>query len=288
MSVTAFMQILMAQRKADLGRIVYEEARFLMEKMVKEIRNNTVDYAFYYLEQNRNTGLNYYDYLKEPSFRSNSIVKIVSKQDMLAVVSPDGKIRTMFWRDGNLSTGSNEPADPVSMDKEIYRLVTKKMTYLNANNPLPTPIPTPQPKESFKSIPPEDPFKPGNIDMKWGWYAASPYTDANANNEPERIHKNWSPTSSADVTIDELHFFISPQQDPHQFWDTSTISNPEEQASLLTNQRQPQVTIVMKVSPIGKRMRGIPGNPPTISLQTTISSRFFHPVHYQGWPQEYQ
>jgi len=288
-SITAFIQIITAQRKADLSRMVYEEGRFFMEKMVKEIRNNTIDYAFYYLEQNKNAGLNYYDYLNEAPHRSNTSVKIASQQPILAMISPDGKSRTMFWRDGNLSTGSNQPADSSSNEREEYRLVTKKMTYLNAENPL-ADKPAPVPPSAFKAMPVEDPYQPGGIgplgSLNWAWYAGSPYSDGGASNEEERIQQNWEAISPTDLIIEELHFLLTPQQDPYQFWDTSTVTDPDEQASLISNQVQPRVTIILKVSPIERRLRGIAGTAPSISLQTTVSARLYRSVHYQGWPQE--
>jgi len=53
LGVTIFVNVMRVQRRITLENAIYEDGRFMMERISREIRQNTIDYEEYYREANK-------------------------------------------------------------------------------------------------------------------------------------------------------------------------------------------------------------------------------------------
>ncbi len=92
------------------------------------------------------------------------------------------------------------------------------------------------------------------------------------------IEWGFIPISPPSMSITDLRFFVSPIDDPRKEFNaySSALANEINEARV---QAQPNVTIILTVEP-SRENRGIFGGvtPPSISLQTTASSRVYENV----------
>jgi prepilin-type N-terminal cleavage/methylation domain-containing protein len=87
---------------------------------------------------------------------------------------------------------------------------------------------------------------------------------------PGLLYKGFVPISPLRTTITSIHFFVSPLEDPRKAF--------SETATDLGVQQQPHVTIVMTLQPAASELTGYATTPPSITLQTTVSSRVYNEV----------
>lgn len=270
LGVTVFVDITRAQRKISLENNLIEDSRFIMEQIVKDVMNNSIDYEEYF---NQKAGEDYgkrfgayaetfYDFgsdemgtnctpketgplLPSPCFvNANTIDRNLGSsqegaesalnaqtQGELYLISPDAKRKT-FYR---LLPKNIQPDTEKWL--AIYKMEGSDLdgngvydSYTNAEN-----------------------FKPGPADP----------TKKIIDN-PEDYFEKISPSR---VNIRDVKFIITPLEDPRK-----AFAEPDQQI-------QPRITIVLTVEPSKVALGGTtPPVIPQIILQTSISSRIFSEV----------
>jgi prepilin-type N-terminal cleavage/methylation domain-containing protein len=315
----SFTNILRGYQQKNIERHVFEEARFIMEKIVKEIRNGAIDYAYYNTHAgtiSEDADINYFDYYNldagELIVGDNELEPV---QDILAVVKQDGSSRSMFWASGydhtsedlGSSLGDSLAHDPIEFeDPDIpinknKSVLFKRMIYWAPGNPLNNILEEAYPSGDFEAenfslpyaLPADEIFSmktvPGvDPDENWAWFNYPEFVDSNYQSSDHMKAgvegEGWRPISSSNVNIVDLKFIITPTQDPYKFWDVIDSNNPN---AIQDMQTQPKVTILLTIEPIAidakifnkKRV-------PRISLQRTISARVYDQIYYQGWPKK--
>ncbi len=84
------------------------------------------------------------------------------------------------------------------------------------------------------------------------------------------LFEGFIPISPLRTHVKDLKFYISPLEDPRKAFAESTVADAVQQ--------QPHVTIVMTLEPAHSELTNFAGNPPSVTLQTTVSSRVYNEV----------
>jgi len=241
LSMSLFTNAFASYRRADVSRMLYEESRIVLERIVKEVRRGTIDYEEYWSrndvggESSNEYGKNYGEYAAE--FYNESARGDVTRysenigmgpaaltgyeQSDLYLISADGFEKTIF-----------EKKDDEGED----RLKMLKLTGYDYG---------------FDGLINTDDQAEGDgiIDT---WLAEEDYSGF-----------QFQLVQPDSVQITGLQFFISPLKDPRKTF--AEFSNDA--------QIQPHVTIVLTTEPSATRIRGLRGGVPSIVLQTTVSAR---------------
>jgi len=86
----------------------------------------------------------------------------------------------------------------------------------------------------------------------------------------ELLYNGFVPLTPLRTDITNLNFYVSPAEDPRKAF--------AETAPAEGIQQQQHVTVVMSLTPAVSELEGFGGNPPEITLQTTITSRTYNEV----------
>jgi hypothetical protein len=265
MAVAVYINVFAANRKANADRIVIDETTYLVEKIVKDIRNGNIDYPGYYrwarnsydytvVPDPDDTKQNYLEYEGQtpgyiaPDVPGNTppMSAVTGVEDCTAdsctppngvypglmILSSDGSTRTIFQlyendRDGNPTT-----------DKQ-GEIVMYRERLIEAN------------------------------DGNWYWIDADVKDEANGGScdytAPDLdsdcdVVENVISSHRIDVT--DFSFTISPARDPFLAYDDISV------------QQQPMIRLSVTAEPSVDFPAG-PGSPIPISITTSISIRTY-------------
>lgn len=249
-------------RNIKAANLVYEEARFTMERIVKEIRKGTVDYEEYYNQVGGGGyGQNYCNYSRQ--FYTPGL---------------DGQFGTY----DDVSTGKRGSIAPIknTIQNELYLIEVsgKNRTYIKLNK-----------KDNLGKIAmlkltgrdygvdhikSEGECKRDNgegDDLIDTWLCDKGFKCKSTPSKNEKCtgkidtvtNDSFVDITPAAVDIVDLKFIISPIDDPHKAY------------GMRTSQMQPSVTIKLTARANKKLTSKFEGNPPNIVLETTVSSRAY-------------
>ncbi len=281
-------------RNLKAANIVYEEARFTMERIVKEVRGGTIDYEEYYNQKtnfrgigiNETYGKNYCQYSRQfynagpdkqyGTFDDASIGRrregvpppIEDKiQDKLYLINGSGTKRT-YIRRIEMDDGFGNIIGKIAMLKLIGKDCGLDQI---CNNGIPGECPrdTGEGDGLIDTWVCEKGFGcKGEVIEKVFPDLPSCFGTINTiKDNPDDIEDS----SFVDITpnsldITNLKFIITPQDDPHKAY-----LDP-------TTQIQPHVTIKVNARANPKIANSFKGNTPSIPLESTISTRAFTPI----------
>ncbi len=326
-AITVFVNVIRIQQRVNLENAIYEDARFMMERIAREIRRNTVDYEEYYnkLVENQPYGHNFGCYASR-FYHPGSAGFGVGTGDFGALCN-DGTPATpncvIDKTTLDINTGTNPfegnifhvPFDPnqadafcdqqfggsvsscgnlsESLQPELYLIDsrgTEKTIFALKNI-------TSNPSDfvlAMLRLDGEDNDKDG---IRESWtrstcvnrtYCCAPGFSCPANPldaftasgnigplEVSQTYQNGTltyvgfvPISPSRTSIKSLRFLIAPLEDPRKAFG-------EDSGNI---QQQPHVTVVMTVEPASSALKNYQGARPSITLQTTITSRVFNEV----------
>ncbi|MCF7846091.1 MAG: type II secretion system GspH family protein [Candidatus Peribacteraceae bacterium] len=276
-----FTDAFASKRKTEVSKMVYEEARIALERIVKEVRKGTIDYEEYWNRfqfQPAETaisvyGLNYGDYARQ-FFRD-------SVGDIPATV-------TRYHENVGINTGSNPLGDASSLavcDPAVIPAVPDSSGYeqcelylISADGTEKTILKlipevvgddTEYRLEMLK-LPGYDSDADGQIDS-WN---IDDSTDTSLSKffdfcsaYDEITHacttRQFQKIQPDSIKITSLKFYVSPREDPRKAFAEFTDDV----------QQQPHVTVELTAEPSALRSRGVRGEIPSITLQTTIGGR---------------
>ncbi len=316
--MTVFVNINRTQQKISLENAIYEDGRFMMERISREIKQNTVDYEEYYnrlvLENSQygeqhgcyannfynpgsnglgalcsvpagadpkvtpgcvinkatldyHTGKNPYAGQGTAEDRANAFCDDVNgasscpatpelmanlqQQTELFLLSPDGSQKTFLARKliQDLGGGNRE-----------YALSLLKIRGADAD--LDGII------EQWYDVGP-----PRNFYCASGFECPDTYTnlDETLDGTVEATrYEGFVPISPLRTTIKDLRFYVSPLEDP-----TKAFAESDPVDAI---QQQPHITVLLTLSPAESELKNYSGDVPTVTLQTTISSRVYNEV----------
>ena len=274
-----------AERKLKIQNELYEETRFVLERIVKEFREGTLDYEEYWNQTNTvlntctpfpsrdeiygqygqcygdyanqfyaidiNTGQNPKDATNLTEQLSKNAVSITGtldsdyEQEELYIINNSGNKKTLL----RCVDCDGNPNNPGRL--QILRLIGFDTGYndtINAAN------------------------NDGKIDT---WLCAKDFTcngtlsDGTSSSPILANNSNgWMNYSPPTIDITNLKFFIAPLEDPHKAYNDNDSSI----------QMQPHITIVITGQISQEKAQGTPGKSPAITLQTTVSGRVFNEV----------
>ncbi|MBN1258693.1 putative metal-binding motif-containing protein [Candidatus Peregrinibacteria bacterium] len=247
-------------RNLKAANQVYEESRFLMNRISKEIRNGTVDYEEYH-----NQKVNFYGFGRNTTFGQNYC------QYSLQFYSPgpDGEIGTT----DDESTGVRNPLSPAPLEEAIQ----EKLFLIDING---------RNRTYIKRVVKEDGtgrvgllrlvgqdwginHDPDNPDEGQGdglidtWTCADGFTCGADGTVSDDSFVDISPAA---LDIVDLKFVIAPMDDPRKAYNTQDI------------QIQPHITIKLIARAGKKTAAQLAGNAPGIVLQSTISARAYNEI----------
>jgi prepilin-type N-terminal cleavage/methylation domain-containing protein len=288
---TSMANLYKIQRRQKALDSLYEESRFLAERVVKHIRNNTIDYSEYYLQARslasrygespndyENRFYSYVDagggtfkrYLNMGFFNTGADVSVANdnaadnalvdnyEQDELYLISGDGKTKTILKRMKNgIDDDESGGADDGSVnDTGLEYIFMGKMVTddLDSDGVYDTWVAHPDYKTTDSQVD----------------CAAAPYKiwlNLGANSHCMRFYSITPPL----MEVKNLKFYISPLEDPRKAF-------AEDSKDI---QIQPHVTIVLDTTLSSKKRIAMRGDlDSAISLQTTISSRVYNNVTF--------
>jgi prepilin-type N-terminal cleavage/methylation domain-containing protein len=249
------------QRRQKISNELYGETRFLLERIIKEAREGTIDFEEYYSRssdgpQNQGYGEavreyeNRFYYYTDASSRKNEFFFDTKadadigndnpsasalgdgnfEQKELYLLSGDGRTKTIFKLIGNgLDDDQNGTIDDgTEQDSGQEILAMAKMQVVDSNND-------------------------GSFDS----WAADPRFESTSG-ELEFIS-----ITHPSMEIANLRFIVSPLEDPRK-------AIAEDDRSI---QVQPHVTIILETRVASDKASSIIGSTPSITLQTMVSSR---------------
>ena len=259
LSITLFTNAFSGSRRIEVSRMLYEETRIALERIVKEVRRGTIDYEEYWSRNqngenesgDNNYGKNYGEYsaefflgnLADPEATNLTAEEIDRYSENLGV-GPDALDDYMQDEtEGELYLITSNGSEKTIFRSEIIagetesRLYMLKLNGADSDGDLITDL----------------------------WSPASDYVDG-----VEYVFQKIQPDS---IKITDLKFFISPLKDPRKAFAEFTDDV----------QIQPHVTILLTTEPSYEKSRGIKGTTPSITLQTTISARAQNEVKSIGF-----
>jgi len=272
-------------RNMRAANLVYEEARFTMERIVKEIRNGTIDYEEYY-----NQAANFYGVTTNDTYGQNYCQ--YSRQ--FYSPGPDGEYGTF----DDESTGKRKEGAAIPIENKIQdnlyliNATGTKRTYLQlAQVPDPFDATKTLGKVAMLKLVGKDygidgvPYNTTDCSQDPGerdglidtWYCDQGFkcfpTFVTCDNKDHNILIKYNPddikdSSYVDITpstldIVSLKFIITPQDDPRKAYSDQSV------------QIQPYVTIRLIVRANDRIASGIDGKTPNIILESTVSARSY-------------
>lgn len=258
-----FSNSLASKRRTEVERLLFEETRILMERIVNEMRNNTIDYEEYWSRFEYNAsqtgnefyGQNYGTYAlqflrdqngdvpesldehhrTDANVGLNASSKALRNATNLAVCQ-NGQVPTLPAEDSGFAQCELYLISADGLTKTILKVFPK--TDLDSEYTL-----------KMLKLTGED--SDGDL-IPDIWEGTADFSDFTFQNiQPEELK------------IVNLQFFVSPLEDPRKAF-----------ADFQSNIKiQPHVIVQLTVEPNQKIAAGIRGNPPQITLQTTISTR---------------
>lgn len=321
-ALTVFVNILRIQQRISLENAIYEDARFMMERMAREIRLNTIDYEEYYtklVEENvyggsygcyasrfynpgdggpQSGGLGTFcnDGVTDANTNPTCIIS-KSSQDINTGKNPyEGNffLTTGDMEDANAFCDANygptnqcsNPNQTFYLQDELYLIDSKGTQKTLMARKVIANTPAPEYALALVRLKGEDSNTDG-ITERWtecsnqALCCASDFDceqpvgpngettlestllyNANTN------YKGFVPVSPSRTTITSLQFYIAPLDDPRKAFAESTSQT----------QQQPHVTIILSVQPSHSVLQNYNGEIPTLTLQTTITSRVYNEV----------
>lgn len=321
-ALTVFVNILRIQQRISLENAIYEDARFMMERIAREIRLNTIDYEEYYtklVEENvyggsygcyasrfynpgeggpQSGGLGTFcnDGITDANTNPSCIISRAS-QDINTGKNPyEGNFFSSSGDidDANAFCDANFGPNPQCSDAsqtfylqdELYLIDSKGMQKTLMARKAIANDPAPEYALALIRLKGEDSNTDG-ITERWtgctaqGLCCASDFDceqPVGPNSEmtlestllynPDTNYKGFVPISPSRTTITSLQFYIAPLDDPRKAFAESTSQT----------QQQPHVTIILSVQPSHSVLQNYNGEVPTVTLQTTITSRVYNEV----------
>lgn len=309
---TIFMNISQSERKTSLTNAIYEDARVVMEMLAREIRASTIDYEEYYSVgalQSAYYGINrgvygsrfydpgyYYDPVAPEQGENPKDLGTTCFDDdgnsgscddaytILFPLSVDKNTGRSFWNDEDgtanafCDKGNGQcEEDPsfnelylISADgREKTILIKQKITaddyalsmikldgvdsdtngvvdIFKCNSDYDCKTTLPEADFTYLSA-----LKEGDIKLPETGMEETPFSITNS---------DFIPISPLRSSISDLKFYISPKDDPYKAFAEKDM------------QYQPYVTIVLTLEPSEKERANYPGDPPKITIQTTVSA----------------
>jgi prepilin-type N-terminal cleavage/methylation domain-containing protein len=305
---TIFMNISQTERKTSLSNAIYEDARVIMEMLAREIRNGTIDYEEYYsvnvLEAeyygvNRGVyGSRFYD----PGYKYNGGDPVHgnnpedlgttcfdqagnpgscdSKYTILFPLSVDKNMGKNFWNKAtpseNAFCDNGKGICDGSMPDELYlisadgrekTILIKQQTATNdyALSMIRLEGIDKDTNGVVDIFTCESSYNCSSVDATKFKHPSSPsYADIKLPSTTINLfdinNSSFIPISPLRSSIEKLEFYISPKEDPYKAFSEAGV------------QYQPYVTIVLTLKPSEKEKANYPGNPPKITVQTTVSA----------------
>lgn len=309
MAITIFVNILHIQRKVELENAMYEDARFMMERIAREVRKNTIDYEEYYNKlvddnlygvkygcyasrfydpgSNGKLGISCSNPIQDPA---NQACLIIDKTSYDVNTGQNPYTRNPPARPANAMCDENTPAVSCTPPKDLHQqdelylidstgtektLLAKKTIVAENNVDVDT--------LALLRLDGEDNDEDG---------IAENWTKCDNNNNPfccaegfvcpdtmpslewtltknlGNTYMGFIPISPSRTTIKTLQFVVAPLEDPRKAFDESS---PDIQ-------QQPHVTVLLTVGPSANVLQNYTGEIPSITLQTTITSRVYNEV----------
>jgi len=279
MTTSIFTDSFASKRKTELSRNLYEEARITLERVVKEVRRGTIDYEEYWNRYQYQDdvitddayGQNYGDYARQFYRDSGS-------QIPATITRYDENIGENTGSDplGDASTLSvcQNPQVPTTAGNSSYEqcelyLITaeggeKTIIKLKEDG-----LVAGEYRLEMLKLPGRDSDADGQVD---DWEIRN-----GANPSPSKFFDfcsaydvggvcttpQFQKIQPDSIKITSLKFYISPREDPRKAFAEFTDDV----------QQHPHVMIELTAEPSESYVRGIRGDPPTVTLQTTIGAR---------------
>ena len=254
-----FTDAFASKRKAELSRMLYEESRIALERVVKEVRRGTIDYEEYYNKTQigaASYGLNYGEYAAK------------FYQNCAAPPCADNLYKSEVTRfSENIGENTSVPGSAISanLQTELYLITAegdeKTIIKLEADGS--------ENRLKMLKLPGRDSDGDGQTN-DWDIYnagaAQSPDTFLDfcqTYTVDECTSYQFQKIQPDSIKITSLKFFIAPLDDPRKAF--AEFTDPIQQ--------QPHVTILLTAEPSELYNRGIRGNLPTVTLQTTVAAR---------------
>jgi prepilin-type N-terminal cleavage/methylation domain-containing protein len=343
-----FINVLRAQRQISLENAIYEDSRFLMERISREIRQNTIDYDEYYnrvVEKNDDYGTGFGCYASRfynpgsdgPGVNAATIpansgsklgaycsipVKPATPQSSPGCTIDKGTLDintgqnpfagNTFGAGNNLQNSANAFCDKKFMaaspdctaPAEQLKLFNRDKLYLIDSSGRQKTIlalknittagvviekALAMVKIIGKDISPADGIYESWYKLQTGnndFYCAPGYdcpvtpahldeTLTNALDTPANLYKGFVPISPLRTKVTDLRFYVSPLEDPRKAFAETTVTEGIMQ--------QPHITVVLTVEPAESQLGVYTGTPPSITLQSTITSRVYNEIQsYDG------
>jgi len=317
MGVTIFVDVMRVQRRITLENAVYEDGRFMMERIAREIRQNTIDYEEYYREANKATkrhGQEFGCYAQQfmelngqfgtlcngglPAKTNPGCIIDKNTQDINTGQNPatsqanndptKGNARCSAertWPENECQTTHANYNDFFEAD-QLYLINARgtEKTYLGRKKVGSAPD---EYSVAMLILEGEDTDSDGIRDK---WYApglgtyyqnycAEGYVcpvsldnlDGNLDGvDGEPLYNGFVPLTPLRTNITSLTFYISPLEDPRKAFSETDPAHAIQQ--------QPHITVVMTLEPAASQLSNFAGTPPSITLQTTVSSRVYNEV----------
>lgn len=318
--VTVFVDVMRIQRRITLENAIYEDARFMMERIAREIRYNTIDYEEYYRANHHEYGLDGPRYHGEDFGCYAQAFYNPGPDGIGALCSFDpvgGQVadnpgcvvdkntldvntgQNPYIQAGFTAVDANALCDTINhgdSDCNLPILITTDVDFEQEQLFLINPEGTRKTFLGSKDtgagehavamlrVSGEDTDSDGIVDKwfdatnKWQDYCEPGYncpagdvTDLDANLAgADDLYDGFVPLTPLRTDVLRLSFLISPVEDPRKAF-----------AETITGQRiqqQPHVIVVMTVTPAQSELEGFAGDPPEVTLQTTVTSRVYNEV----------
>ncbi len=318
--VGVFVNVTRIQRRIYLENAIYEDGRFLLERLSREVRQNTIDYEEYYnklVEGNvygeghgcyatrfynpgiggpgaNSSGLGAFCSVPAAGNPKTNPGCIIDKRTLdintgqnpyIGTAAPDntaGDANAFCDQKFTTETGCSTTPSLFERD-ELYLIDAKgkqKTIFVRKQY-----NDTPEYSVAMVRLQGED---VNEDDIVEKWYDSSPdyycaplydcvpsteFTSLESSKDGSidgMLYKGFVPVSPMRTTITSLRFFVSPIEDPRKGF---AETDPD-----LAVQQQPHVTIVMSLRPAAGELSGYAGDPPTVTLQATVSSRVYNEV----------
>lgn len=321
--VTIFVNVVRIQNRIMLENQIYEDGRFMMERIAREIRQNNIDYEEYYRKNCRDdaTGggscneLTYgesFGCYAQQFYNPGSDASLGAKCNDGTPATPTCIINKNTL---DINTGENPYTDNASDPLEA-NAVCDESNRPNANASVECDSDSLHEQEQLFLIDPAgtqktfmalqkvsagpdeysvamlrlngadadaDGINEGWVDTAGGSYncavgydcSAFDPTDSvkhleNSLDDETQAFKGFVPLTPLRTNVTSLKFFVAPLEDPRKAF---AETNPDW--GIL---QQPHVTVVMTLQPSESELTDFSGELPTITLQSTISSRAYSEV----------
>jgi prepilin-type N-terminal cleavage/methylation domain-containing protein len=313
-AVTVFVNILRIQQRVSLENALYEDARFMMERIAREIRTNTVDYEEYYnkLVEKQPYGkthgcyaTRFYNPGSDNDFGAkcnngeNPLIKpdcVIDKTTLDINTGQNPYFGNGFQdsaaKDANAFCDKNfaSDVDPAcgdatslvnhNLNNQLYLIDSKgREKSLLAQKAL-TREPDVQYSLALLRLDGEDGDN-DNLIERWtncsnNAFCCAKEFDCNnltgsledTLNFDDDHYKGFIPISPSRTNVKSLQFYVAPLEDPRKAF-------AEDSPNI---QQQPHVTVILTVEPAKSVLKNYNGEIPTVTLQTTITSRVYNVI----------